>query len=407
MIKYIPIVWSIGGVFMSYDYLTINFATVTGVFFLLIFLSLNASLDKKVKSLFYLLLLFESIEALVYSLELWTSTFEQLSIFRLLFSAVGYSVRPVILYLILCLTLRTTAKKSYLKLLAFPLLLNFAAAFSVFFTDIVYSYSANNLFHRGPLGFFTHVIIFFYLIVLIIAVLKSYGKRSLFETFIILVLSVLIIASIVLESILSIRTIGRTVTILSTIFYYMFFQSQIYRDSLSQEQALRQKLEQTSRTDSATGLLNKKAFIQMVCQKIAACPESNAAFLFLDLDHLKELNDTLGHATGDDAIQNTAAVLQNIFRKTDLIGRFGGDEFCIFILDIPKNRFYEILSDTVEKLRKSYSNDICEIHVTTSIGAVYASRLQNHSYDSLMQLADKALYEAKNAGRNCYVSKEL
>lgn len=392
---------------MYYDYLTINFATVVGIFFLLGFLSVNTFLDKRIKLTFYLLLLCELIEALFYSLELWTSTFEHLSTLRLLFSAIGYSVRPVIIYLLLCLTQRNTVQKTSLWLTALPLLFNFAASFSVFFTDIVYSYSADNQFHRGPLGFFTHTVIFFYLICLIITVFQNTKWRSLFETFIISALSCMIIGSIILESLYSVRTINRTATILSIIFYYMFFQSQIYRDSFLKEQQLRKMYEQTSRTDESTGLLTKKAFIQSAEQLIKDSPTSNIAFLFLDLDHLKVLNDTLGHAVGDTAILDTANTLRAVFRKTDLIGRFGGDEFCILLFDIPLTRFHECLEDALSKMQRTYSDGVSSVNVSASIGAIYSENIQNCSYSLLMQYADKAVYDAKKAGRNCYVLKEI
>ena len=91
---------------MAYDYFTINFTSVSGFIFLLIFLYANAALDRKIKRIFYIMLFVEFIEMLTYSLELWTTTFEMLSQARLWLSAIGYSVRPIIFCLMLMLAAR-------------------------------------------------------------------------------------------------------------------------------------------------------------------------------------------------------------------------------------------------------------------------------------------------------------
>ena len=167
------------------------------------------------------------------------------------------------------------------------------------------------------------------------------------------------------------------------------------------------EMEHANRLDGITGLFNKTAFADTAQSLLASSPDSSAAFIFLDLDHLKEINDKLGHAMGDVAIIDAADTIQNIFRKTDLVGRFGGDEFCILLLDIPKSRFHECLEETKIKLRRTYSDRDIIVPVTASIGAVYAERVQNLSYDTLMQLADDAVYEAKASGRDRYILKEI
>lgn len=392
---------------MSYDYLTINFAAAAGILFMLIFLRANSSLDKKIKRIFYLLILVETIEVITYSLELWTTTFEHLSILRLILSAIGYSIRPVILCLILLLALRNTSERAFPKLLFVPQIINTVGAFSVFFTDIVYSYTPDNQFHRGPLGYCTHIVATFYLVCLIVIVFRDYKGRPKFETVIIFALCLLIMFSMVVEALYSVRTIGRTAIVLIIIFYYMFFQTQIYKATLNEEQSLRLMLEHANRLDGITGLLNKTAFADTAQSLLASSPDSSAAFIFLDLDHLKEVNDKLGHAMGDVTIIDASDTIQSIFRKTDLVGRFGGDEFCILLMDIPKSRFHECLEETKTRLRRTYSDRDLIVPVTASIGAVYAQRVQDLSYDTLMQLADEAVYEAKASGRDRYVLKEI
>ena len=395
---------------MTYDYLAINFASVAGFIFLLIFLLTNASLDPKIKRIFYLLILLEFVEMLTYSLELWTTTFATLSPLRLWLSAVGYSVRPFIFCLTLMLATRNTTLQRFRNIYYIPAIINVITAFSVFFTDIVYSYTQDNQFHRGPLGYMTHIVVIIYLIGLTVTVLRTHAGRSKLETLIIFATSILLLFSMVVEAAFSVRTIGRTSIILVTIFYYMFFQTQIYNSSLSREQHIRLELEYANRIDGTTGVLTKKAFIEetnrILLQK-HLLPPSGLGFVFLDLDYMKKLNDTLGHTMGDIAIADAADTIQSICRESDLIGRFGGDEFCILLPDISRDSFYACLDKIQIQLEKSYSADDITVHVTASIGAVYAENRDNLSYDSLIRTADEALYEAKSSGRNCHIYRKL
>lgn len=394
---------------MTYDYFAINYPSIIGFLFLLTFLLTNSSTDVKIKRTFYLMIAVEFVEMLTYSLELWTTTFATLSPMRLWLSAVGYSVRPFIFYLMLMLALRDFATKKTAWILAIPALINIFVAFSVFFTDIAYSYTPDNQFLRGPLGFNTHLTVILYLVTLVIAVLRTHAGRPKLETLIIFAISLLSLLAMILEAVWSIRTINRTSIIMITIFYYMFFQTQNYHMSLSKEQHIRTQLEYANRFDGYTGVLNKKAFADEAKKLLTAQdgqPLSSLGFLFLDLDHLKELNDTLGHSVGDLAITEMAGSIQSLCRKTDLIGRFGGDEFCVLIPDIPRQRFYSLLDDMQANLRKEYTAADVTIGATASIGAVYSENVPNLEYDRLVQMADEALYAAKTSGRDCHIVKE-
>lgn len=395
---------------MTYDYFAINYPSVIGFLFLLTFLATNSTTDTRIKRMFYLMIAVEFIEMLAYSLELWTTTFETLSPMRLWLSAVGYSVRPFIFYLMLMLALRDFATKKTSWLLAIPALINILVAFSVFFTDIAYSYTPDNLFQRGPLGFNTHLTVILYLVILVIAVFRTHADRPKLETLIIFVISLLSLFAMILEAVWSIRTINRTSIIMITIFYYMFFQTQNHNISLSKEQHIRSQLEYANRFDSTTGVLNKKAFNEAAKNLLISQdtqPLSSLGFLLLDLDHLKEINDTLGHAVGDLAIMDMANSIQSLCRKNDLIGRFGGDEFCVLIPNIPKQRFYALLDDVQTAVRKEYTAANATIAATVSIGAVYSEDVRNLIYEQLFHMADEALYDAKASGRDCYIVKEF
>jgi len=395
---------------MIYDYFTINYASIAGFLFLLIFLYANASLDVRIKRIFYLMIFLELIEAAAYSVELWTTTFETLSPLRLWLSAIGYAVRPMIFCLMLMLALRNTSDHKFPKIFYLPTIINAVAAFSVFFTDIVYSYTPDNLFRRGPLGYITYWVVILYLIILMVVVVRSHVHRPKLEVLIIFAISVLLLFSMAMEAIYSIRTTGRTSIIMVTIFYYMFFQTQAHRASITKEQSIRMLLEHANKIDGSTGVLNKSAFTDAAKALLLTQQTHHHAsigFIFLDLDHLKALNDTLGHAVGDIAIADAANTLQSLYRKTDLIGRFGGDEFYVMLPNIPRYRFHACLNVKKEKMQKEYSAEGITITVSASIGAVYTENVRDLSYERLVQMADEALYEAKASGRNCYVIKEF
>ena len=395
---------------MEYDYLTINFSSIAGFVFLLIFLYANSSLDIRIKKTFYLLIFVEFIEMAAYSLELWTTTFDTLSPLRLWLSAIGYAVRPVIFCLILMLTLRNTERQRFSKLLYIPAAVNVVGAFSVFFTDIVYFYTPDNQFHRGPLGYLTYVVVILYLILLMVIVVRSQTNRSKLEVLIIFAACMLLFFAMAAEAIFAIRTLGRASIIMVTVFYYMFFQTQVHNASLSREQIMRMKLEHDNKIDGSTGVLNKSAFCEAAKSILAGNNGqmlSSVGFIFMDLDYLKKLNDTLGHVFGDMAIADTAEILQSVWRKTDLIGRFGGDEFYIMLPDIPRARFYDCLDEAQAGLQREYSNGELKVAISASTGAVFAEHVEGLSYEQLVALADDALYEAKAQGRNCHVVREL
>lgn len=395
---------------MTYDYFTINFTSFVGFCFLLIFLYANASLDKQIKQIFYLTIFLEFIEAVAYSLELWTTTFATLSPLRLWLSAIGYSVRPFIFCMVLMLAMRDEGAQKWKKWVFLPAVINMLFAFSVFFTDLVYSYTPANEFMRGPLGFMTHFVVVLYLIVLIVVAFHNHANHPKLEVMIIFAICGVLVFSMAVEAIFLIRTVGRASLIMVTIFYYMFFQTQVHRDSITKEQGMRQQLEHSSRVDGSTGVLNKKAFraaAEVLLSEENKQNLSSLGFLFVDLDHLKELNDSLGHATGDIAIFDAARAIQGVFRDTDLVGRFGGDEFCVLVPNIPLYRFQAGLEELLQSLRKEYSANSVSVTVTASMGAIYAGGPVLPGLEHLLYLSDVAMYEAKSAGRNCYVLKEL
>ena len=115
-----------------------------------------------------------------------------------------------------------------------------------------------------------------------------------------------------------------------------------------------------------------------------------------DLDFFKQVNDTHGHAMGDEVLQTVAEALRSEMRATDQVCRWGGEEFCLGLADVPVERAVEI----TERLRRKIdSPDFCSIPVSMSFGVAYVHDGTETTHELLCE-ADTALYASKAAGRN-------
>lgn len=173
--------------------------------------------------------------------------------------------------------------------------------------------------------------------------------------------------------------------------------NKIHSDQQSQE------LADKADTDLLTELNNKIATERKISEYIAEHPDSQCLFFLFDIDNFKKINDTLGHAFGDEVLRSLGLQLRNEFRITDIIGRTGGDEFILFLKDLDTD---EILAKEAKRLENLFhqfkAGEYVKYSATASIGATVYPR-DAQSYEGLYKSADKALYEAKRRGKNCLV----
>lgn len=165
------------------------------------------------------------------------------------------------------------------------------------------------------------------------------------------------------------------------------------------------KLYDLATTDGMTKLFNRRHFLAMAQRELNQLHRSKntGVVLMIDIDHFKKINDSYGHAAGDQAIINVANILQDNLRDYDIVGRVGGEEFAMFLPNCEIN----IATQIAERIRTK-AEDLttvfqqASIKLTVSIGLT-ARLEEENNIDNILHRADKALYQAKNSGRNTVV----
>ena len=153
--------------------------------------------------------------------------------------------------------------------------------------------------------------------------------------------------------------------------------------------------------DMLTGLPNRAQLCQLVNQAIDDCQGKQLALLFLDLDHFKDVNDTLGHSAGDALLVEFAKRLRARIQPSDLLGRLSGDEFVIVLPNCDPARASLVASNITEALASPLWIDNRQVPISASMGiSIYPDNATD--IDTLMQQADAAMYKAKQAGRSTH-----
>ncbi|MGA6167053.1 GGDEF domain-containing protein [Amycolatopsis magusensis] len=168
------------------------------------------------------------------------------------------------------------------------------------------------------------------------------------------------------------------------------------------------QLQSDVRTDPKTGLLNMRGWSESAERALSRTSrgEDSLALLMIDLDHFKWINDTFGHPAGDDVLRSVAEALDQVTRPSDVVGRFGGEEFLVLLPEIDPTAA-ELAAERVLHTIAALSIDSTDKRGdpttisgrTTSIGVALFPR-HGDSLESLLQAADSAVYEAKEGGRN-------
>ncbi|MDR2614859.1 MAG: diguanylate cyclase [Candidatus Accumulibacter sp.] len=177
-----------------------------------------------------------------------------------------------------------------------------------------------------------------------------------------------------------------------------------------QNARLFERINAMATTDGLTGLNNRRYFFELADREFVRYKRYGAplSVFMIDIDHFKRINDTHGHAVGDRVLMHLAKTLTDEVRDSDIVGRYGGEEFAVIL---PETNL-ETALDIAERVRQAVENDAAhteesgDIRYTLSIGVSTFIR-DVQAVATVFETADKGLYEAKAAGRNRVVAKEI
>jgi len=171
---------------------------------------------------------------------------------------------------------------------------------------------------------------------------------------------------------------------------------------IEQRKLLEEELRKLATTDYLTGLFIRRQLFELGEKEISRAKRNNAplSLMILDIDHFKSINDTYGHATGDEVLKNFSTMFRDSLRNVDIVCRFGGEEFVAILPDTD----IQLAMEVAQRLRLNIETSIMpvednELRYTISIGLT-GLREKDTSINQLINRADEALYHAKKSGRN-------
>lgn len=183
----------------------------------------------------------------------------------------------------------------------------------------------------------------------------------------------------------------------------IWYSDSIKSRSLTDLEKAKAQLNYFATIDPLTNTFNRRHFLELSERKIKRTQPSNghASFLLFDIDHFKKINDEHGHIIGDQVLHGISQICMKNLRTDDILGRFGGEEFVILL---PETKL-EDARNIAERLRlliaeTSIETEIGPINTTISIGVAIKERASQLTIDQLLSRADRAMYRAKQAGRN-------
>lgn len=335
-----------------------EFSVIVLVIGFLILLSNNLKVqDSKSKKIKTLLLEVTCI-TIFNVFEYYFSTLNSFNYGRLFFSFLCYSLRPVIV--ITFISLITDSKK--IKYFYFLSLINMIIYSTCFYSNIVFSFNDNNSFTRGPLGYTSHILCFIYAILFIFLIIKKYNKQSINKiimlSFILIISSIAAIFDIKFSSTLFDQTI-----LMCSLFYYLFLYMEY------------------NKIDKLTNIFNRSTFYN----DIEKYKNIITSIISIDMNGLKQINDTLGHSEGDKALITISEILLKSEKNKTRYYRIGGDEFVAFCFNANEKE--------VKQLIKKINSNLSETKYSCSIGYEMCDSNDN-KYD-VYKKADKKMYKEK------------
>jgi len=345
-----------------------NFAPIVSVLVLIAFIKTNRSFTDRINRNFLIACTASILLTASDNMRFISARLAEPTIYRYISAGFGYTFRSVILYLLMCISGRHQKHRN--KIYSIPLIL--CILFSVisifpFGRGIVFSFSDQNKFIRGPLGFIPHIVCFFYAFFIIFYSIKNYRYNK-FETLIVIITEFFAIIAMLMENRFKFDFVLSQILIYSIIFYYFFILTQTYK------------------RDTLTHLLNRRCFYLEINHRL----KNPMIMLSMDLNNLKVLNDTQGHAAGDRALITVTDAMRKHFSKFGQLYRTGGDEFMAVFLKIDMQ--------TAEELVKEFQNDLSQTEYQVACGL--AQYTPGDNIDKIITLSDEKMYSNKTKIKN-------
>lgn len=345
-----------------------NFTSIVSIVLLLSLILTNVTFSKSRNRKFFILCATTFFLTICDNIRFITFHLNEPNIWRYLSAAGGYSLRPIVLFLFAFIIDENKSKK--ILLICIPLIVNTLLAFLSCipaFHGLMFSYSPDNQYIRGIFGYFPYIVSALY-IFLIISDFIHRKYINIIETLIVFFIIFLGIIATFLESAFKFDLILSQEMIIGSIFYYVFLNIQLYK------------------RDSLTNLENRRCFYLQL-EKIK---NNDFIFISMDLNNLKAINDSKGHAAGDEAIVTCVNYMHKYFSKPGTVYRTGGDEFMCII----KN----IMIDEINIKIKAFQEELQGKKLQVACGvAVYHP---GDNFDKIISLADEAMYENKKLLKN-------
>lgn len=346
---------------MLHDFIQNNYATIVGCLCLLIFILTNHLLDTENTRMFLEVICCILILVVADALELWTASWDHPTQLRVLMSAIGYSLRPVLVYIIICILQNNGGPVR--QVLLVMLIVNMLCSFSALFCPLMFSYSEDNLFIRGPLGILPFIISAILLAIMLLFTIQKYQEGHYAESMIALFIVLVSLVSIACETIFHYKGLLNSSSAISVVFYYLYL------------------LTQQLKRDQLTYLRNRHCFYLDVDKK----KDHALAFVSLDINNLKAVNDTKGHAAGDKLICDVVDCIKRNLSAEACAYRMGGDEFEII------SRYQQ--PESIDKMVQAIRKDVEAEGNSCAIGVAFYP--VNGNLDQALKEADLAMYEDK------------
>ena len=346
-------------VIMVFDILYRHWVTILTILVFAIKLSPGKRFRNTETKYFWLTVLSTLILVIEDIIEVLCASDPSLRFVRIFVSVIGYTMRSVA-GLSLLLVVLPYKKRRFIYWI--PALITLATSSTAFFSDIAFGYDENYDFYRGPLGYVAFAVPIFYAIMILVIVFKNFYEKSSIERFIVPVCTIFCLSTSFLDAMYGGVRLNEAIIISGVFFYLILYSNDIRRDSL-------------------TNLLNRQAFYDD-CSIYNRSIEAAAS---IDMNGLKDLNDSLGHEAGDKALKKIGECMIKASDEKTLVYRVGGDEFVILFLHSDE----KIISDVVKKI----AEDVTKAGYSISTG--YSIRSHKDSIDDVVRESDKLMYQDK------------